>query len=228
MNKKTIITVMLAGGLLPAAAQPLRLDSLLSQLRRNNPALKVYDADMRSLDEAAKGARNWMPPEVGTGLWMTPYNPAYWKKQSDGSPGMGQYQVSFQQTLPVKKRWDAEEKYLASLSSAEAERKKSAYNELAAEAKKNYYEWIISRKKLAILDQDDRLLNYMLKSAELRYKNGLGRINAYYKVQAALGTLQKTRLLLENDIRQRRIALNTLGMNRDKWDRISTSIRAIA
>ncbi len=215
MNKKTIVTVLLAGGLLPAAAQPLGLDSLLTRLRQNNPALKVYDAGMRSLDEAAKGVRSWEPPELGTGLWMVPYNPSYWKKNADGSPGMGQYQVSFQQTLPVKKRWDAEEKYLKSLSLAEAERRNAAYNELAAQAKTNYYQWLISNKKLAVLDQDERLLNYMLKSAELRYKNGLGRINAYYKVQAALGTIQKRRIELENDIRQRRIALNTL-LNRDK------------
>ena len=40
-----------------------------------SPDLKMFDAQIRSLDEAAKGARNWEPPELSTGLWMTPYNP---------------------------------------------------------------------------------------------------------------------------------------------------------
>ena len=88
-------------------------------------------------------------------------------------------------------------------------------NDLTAEAKRNYYEWVIIKKKLNVLDQNGELLHFMAQSAEIRYKNGLGKINAYYKVQAALGNLQKTRLTLENDIRQRRIMLNTL-MTRNK------------
>jgi len=88
-------------------------------------------------------------------------------------------------------------------------------NELAAEAKKNYYEWIIDKKKLGVLSRDERLLNFMTQSAEIRYTNGAGKINAYYKVKAAIGNIQNMQLVLENDIKQKRIVLNTL-MNRDK------------
>ena len=86
---------------------------------------------------------------------------------------------------------------------------------LVAEAKKNYYEWVIIKKKLGILDQDEKLLNFMIQSAEIRYKNGLGKISAYYKVKAALGNIQNMRLMLDNEIKQRRIIINTL-MSRDK------------
>jgi outer membrane protein TolC len=55
----------------------------------------------------------------------------------------------------------------------------------------------------------------MIKDAELKYKNNLGKISAYYKVKAALGNLETMRLKLENEIVQKRILLNTL-MNRDK------------
>jgi hypothetical protein len=34
----------------------------------------MYDADIQSMDAAAKGARSWMAPQVSTGLFMTPYN----------------------------------------------------------------------------------------------------------------------------------------------------------
>src|SRR5206468_3939035 len=178
---------------------------------------KMYDAQIRSSDEAAKGARNWDAPTVGTGFWMTPYNPKYWKKGDNGAFGTGQYQVSAEQMIPNKKRLDAEEKYLQSVSSADAERKKATLNELVAEAKKNYYEWMIIKKKLGILDQDEKLLNFMIQSAEIRYKNGLGKINAYYKAKASLGNIQNMRLLLDNEIKQRRIRLNTL-MNKNKLE----------
>ena len=74
---------------------------------------------------------------------------------------------------------------------------------------------MIIKKKLSILDQDEKLLNFMIQSAEIRYKNGLGKINAYYKAVAAIGNIRNMRLVLENEITQRRIALNTL-MSRDK------------
>jgi outer membrane protein TolC len=213
--KKLILFIFLLIALLAAKAQAITLDSIISAIQNNNPALKMYDADIRAADEAAKGARTWDAPTVGTGLWMVPYNPGYWKKADNGNYGMGQYQISAEQMIPNKKRLDAEEKYLQSVSSVDAERKKASFNELVAEAKKSYYEWVIIKKKLNVLDQDERLLNFMVQSAEIRYKNGLGKMNAYYKVKAAIGNMLNMRLSLDNQIKQRRIALNTL-MNRDK------------
>jgi outer membrane protein, heavy metal efflux system len=213
--KKLIISVAFSIVLFSAKAQTISLDSIFNDIQKTNPTLKMYDADIRAADEAAKGARNWDAPTFGTGFWMTPYNPRYWKKGDNGNSGMGQYQISGEQMIPNKKRLDAEEKYLQSVSSVDAERKKVTLNELIAEAKKSYYEWMIIKKKLSVLDQDERLLNFMVQSAEIRYKNGLGKINAYYKVKAAIGNIQNMRVMLENEIKQRRITLNTL-MSRDK------------
>ena len=215
MKKQLIIVVAFTLSLFSAMAQTVSLDSIINEIQKTNPSLKMYDADIRSADEAAKCARNWEAPTIGTGLWMTPYNPKYWKKGDNGAFGMGQYQVSAEQMIPNKKRLDAEEKYLQSLSSVDVERKKATLNELVAVAKKNFYEWIIIKKKLSVLDQGEKLLNFMIQSAEIRYKNGLGKINAYYKAKAAISNIQNMRLMLDNEIKQRRIILNTL-MSRDK------------
>ncbi|GAC1437905.1 MAG: hypothetical protein NVSMB63_00530 [Sediminibacterium sp.] len=215
MNKKIILALVFGCSLFQAVSQTVSLDSILDQVQKNNPALKMYDADIRSADEAAKGARNWEAPQIGTGFWMTPYDPRYWRKGDNGSFGMGQYLVSAEQMIPNKKTLDAEEKYLKAVSAPAVERKKAMLNELAAEAKKRYYEWVIIKKKLGVLNQDEKLLNFMIQSAEIRYKNGAGKINAYYKVKAAIGNIQNMQLLLENDIKQKKIALNTL-MSRDK------------
>lgn len=215
MTKQLLIIVSFTSGLFSASAQTLGLDSIINTIQKGNPTLKMYDAEVRSSDEAARGARNWDAPTLGTGFWMTPYNPKYWKRGDNGATGTGQYQLSAEQMIPNKKRLDAEEKYLQSVSSIDAERKKTALNELVAAAKKNYYEWMILKRKANILDEGEKLLNFMIQSAEIRYKNGLGKINAYYKARAAIGNIQNMRLMLDNEIKQRRIILNTL-MNRDK------------
>src|SRR5439155_20956808 len=46
-------------------------------------------------------------------------------------------------------------------------------------------------------------------------KNNLGKISSYYKAKASLGNIENMRIMLENEIVQKQISLNTL-MNRDK------------
>jgi outer membrane protein TolC len=180
----------------------------------------MYDAEVRSTDEAAKGAKSWMPPELGTGLYMTPHNPSLWKKQPNGASGMGQYMISAQQMIPNRKEQETNQKYMQARSSVNRESERSALNELFATAKTSYYRWLVNKKKLAILDNNKRLLNFILQSAELRYKNNLGKLNAYYKAKAALGKIENQRVSIQNDISQQRIRLNTL-MNREKTTEFS-------
>ena len=214
MKKYFIIIIAFCFLIIAASAQKVSLSDVLNEIHISNPSLKVYDANIQSLDAKSKGARNWMPPELATGFWMTPYNPKYWKG-GNGSFGIGQYMISAMQAFPNKKKQDAEEKYLQSLSSSEKERRQSQANALIADAKMNYYQWIVLKKKLAILSENEKLLNFMIEDAETRYKNGLEKISAYYKAKAALGNVKNQQLVAEGQIRQYRIQLNTL-MNREK------------
>lgn len=192
------------------SAQTLKLDAIIDSINTSHPVVKMYDNEIRSMDEAAKGAKSWMPPEVSTGLWMVPYNPGLWKKDDMGGTGMGQYMIGGQQMLPNKKKQNADAAYMNAMSSVEKEKKNATLNELINDAKQLYYEWIILEKKLAILDQNEKLIDFMIKNAEIRYKNGLGKISAYYKAKAALGNVQNMRLMFENDIREKRIRINAL------------------
>ena len=200
---------------LPVIAQkPMDISSILDSIQAGNPSLKMFDAEIRSLDEAAKGAKSWMAPELSSGFFMVPYAPRYWKSM-DGQPGMGQFTIAAQQIIPNPKRLNADDKYMVSMSSVEKEKKEYTLNQLYAEAKKNYYEWILIKKQLFILDDNEKLINYMIQSAEIRYKNGLEKLNAYYKAKAALANVQNMRIMLENEIKQKKYNINTL-MYRDK------------
>ncbi len=214
MKKYLIILIVVCAGTL-ANAQTNNLDDILNKIQAANPSLKMYDAEVQSMDAAAKGAWSWMPPEAGTGFFMMPYNPKYARKGNMGEEGMGQYVFAVQQMFPNRKRQAAEYQYMNTMSSVVKEKKGAALNELVADAKKNYFEWVIIKKKFSILEQNEKLLEFMIKNSEIRYKNGIGKLSAYYKAKAALGKIQNMRLMLENDVLLRRINLNTL-MNRDK------------
>ncbi|MEJ8818969.1 TolC family protein [Lacibacter sp. H407] len=195
-------------------AQTMKLDAIIDSITLSHPVVKMYNNEIRSMDEAAKGAKSWMPPEFSSGLWMTPYNPGLWKKMDDGmggfKEGMGQYMIGGQQMFPNKQKQSADAKYMEAMSSVEKEKKSATLNELINDAKQFYYEWVILKKKLAILDQNEKLLEFMIKNAEIRYKNGLEKISAYYKAKAALGNVQNMRLMFESDIKEKRIRINSL------------------
>jgi outer membrane protein TolC len=195
-------------------SQPvLSLQEIRSAIEVNHPALKMLDAEARSMDEAAKGSYSWMAPELGAGFYQTPYNPNKWKAM-DGQPGMGMFMVSAQQMFPSKKKQDAAFAFMNAQSSIEKQKKDVVVNELLYTARKNYYDWVVLEKKLKVLDNNAKLLEFMLQSAEIRYKNGLGKISGYYKAKAALSNLENMQLMLSNEIVLKRIAINTI-MNRN-------------
>jgi outer membrane protein TolC len=207
----------------------LSLNDILQTIQKEHPQLKMYDSDIRSMNEAAKGAKSWMPPEFGAGFFMTPYNPKMWKAEKNDmtgmtEPGMGSFMLSAQQMFPNKNRQNAEAKYMEAMSSVENERKNVTINDLNAEARKNYYEWIVIEKKLAVTAENEKVLNFMIKNAEIRYRNGIDKLSAYYKAKASLGNLQSMRIMLQTEAVNKQIALNTL-MNRNKLDsfKIDTS-----
>ena len=191
-------------------AQTLKLDAIIDSITASHPVVKMYDNEIRSMDEAAKGAKSLMPPEFSTGLWMVPYNTNLWKKGDMGTTGMGQYMIGGQQMLNNKRKQNADAAYMEAMSSVEKERKNAALNELISDAKQFYFEWLILEKKLVIIEQNEKLLDFMIRNAEIRYKNGLEKISAYYKARAALGNVQNMRLMLENDVREKRIRINSL------------------
>lgn len=212
MKTLTIIFGLMMTALHAQSQQVLTMSEVQAAIETNHPTLKMLDAEARSMDEAAKGAYSWMPPELGAGFFQTPYNPNKWKNMG-GEPGMGMFMVSAQQMFPNRKKQAAEFSFMKSQSSVQLQQKDVVINNLLYTARKNYYEWIVVEKKLQVLADNDRLLQFMMQSAEIRYKNGLGKISAYYKAKAALANVQNMQLMLRNETIQKRIAINTV-MNR--------------
>jgi outer membrane protein TolC len=189
-----------------ALAQTLSLDAVLTTIKTNNPQLKMYDADIQSMDAAAKGARSWMAPQVSTGLFMTPY---------DTNPDMGSYMIGVTQMIPNASRLKADSNYMNAMSSVEAENKNYTLNQLNSLAKTNYYQWIVLDKKVKIATDNLLLLEYMIKSMEIRYQYNMDKLPTYYKAKSQYSALESMVVMLQNEIVQKKIVLNTL-MARDK------------
>lgn len=195
-------------------AQTLSLDNVLSTIKTNNPQLKMYDADIQSMDAAAKGAKSWMPPQVETGFFMTPYNANMWKA-TEMNPGMGSYMLGVTQMIPNASKLKADSNLMKAMSSVEIENKNYTINQLKALAKTNYYQWLVLNKKIKIANDNLLLLDYMIKSMEIRYQYNMDKLPTYYKAKSQYSALENMILMLQNDISQKRIMLNTL-MARDK------------
>jgi outer membrane protein TolC len=209
LKNKLILTFFSLISFAYGNAQILKLGAIIDSIKTKHPVVKMYDHEIRSMDEAAKGARSWMPPQIGIGQFMTPYDVRLWHREGD-MPGMGSVMISGEQMLPNRKKLDADERYMKAMSSVEKEKKNATLNELVNDAKQFYYDWIILKKKLLILEENEKILDFMIKNAEIRYKNGLEKISAYYKAKAALGEVKNMQLMFESDIKEKRIRINSL------------------
>ena len=205
-TKQTIYTMLLCLAALAAKAQErLPLDTVLARVT-SNPALQAYDARISAQDAYATGAKSLDAPKISAGQYQTPYQL---------NPNTGSFMISGEQmfTNPAKLR--AKEDYMKDMSKVTAEDKNYQKNQLIAQAKQYYFERVVLEKKLALLENTQRLLEYMLKDANIRLTYGKEKLSNIYKAKAELYELDNTREQLKNDISQKNIMLNTL-MNQDK------------
>ncbi len=189
--------------------QTISLDSVLMKIKTNNPQLKMYDADILSMDAAANGAKSWMPPQVNSGFFMTPYNPQLWKAKNT-NPGMGNFMIGATQMIPNQSKLNAQFNYMNAMSSVEAENKNYTINQLYALAKTNFNQLIIIDKKIYILKENLALIEYMVKSMEIRYEYNMDKLPNYYKAKSQYSSFENMIIMLENERAQKRIMLNTL------------------
>jgi cobalt-zinc-cadmium efflux system outer membrane protein len=184
----------------------LTLQEVIAALDKN-PALLQFDEKIKSYDAYAKGARSLAPPKITGGFWMTPYN-------LDPNAG-GALMVGAEQMIMNPGKRKAEQVYMEGISSVEQTMKAYDRQNMILEAKSMYYDWLVMKKKLRVLQESEVLLNLMIKSAEIGYTYNQNQLSRVYKAKSELYDLQNMQIMLRNDIRQMNISLNTM-MNIDK------------
>lgn len=188
-----------------AQAPVLSLDSVMAAIALN-PALRAYDAKIRAENAYAAGAKSLPAPQISAGQYQTPYGL---------NPNTGSFMITAEQMFTNPVKLNAKQNYMNGLSKVTAQDKNYVKNQLAAQAKWYYFNIGIIERKQALLENTRGLLEYMLKSANIRLAYGKEKLNNIYKTKAELYELDNTGEQLDNEIKQQRIQLNTL-MNRDK------------
>lgn len=166
--------------------------------------LKTYSSRAEAMSAYAKGAKSWMAPEVGGGLWMLPY------KQVDDPRDKGQIMLSVQQkfTNPAKLR--ANQGYLESKSAIEQAGETYLFNELRAQAKTAYYQWLVLERKKKVLKENEEIISLVLKVAQLRYPYNQSKLGNIYKAEGRLQEVRNMILMNDNQVVQKNILLNQL------------------
>ena len=90
---------------------------------------------------------------------------------------------------------------------------------LRTEAKVVYYHWVVNEKKQNILQENERIIELMLKLARIRYPYNQGSLGNIYKAEGRLHEVQNMLLMTVADIEQSSYRLKTL-MNLDVKDSI--------
>ncbi len=195
--------ILLASGAI-RAQQRVSLDSILSAVKERNPMLKSYRLRADAMNAYAKGAKSWMAPEVGGGLWMLPY------KKVDDPRDKGQIMLSVQQkfTNPAKLR--ANQGYLESKAAIEQASESYVFNELRAQVKSAYYQWIVLEKKKEILKDNEEIISLVLKVSQLRYPYNQSKLGNIYKAEGRLQEVRNMILMNDNQIIQKNIVINQL------------------
>jgi cobalt-zinc-cadmium efflux system outer membrane protein len=210
-RNQIMISLLLCMAGLSAKAQRLPLDSVLARVSAN-PALMAYDAKGSAQDAYATGAKSLDAPKVSAGQYQVPYQ---------FSPNGGSFMIQAEQMFTNPAKLKAKQDYMQGMSKVTTEDKNYLKNQLIAQAKQYYYERVVLEKKLALLQNTQSLLEYMLKDANIRLTYGKEKLSNIYKAKADLYELDNIREQLNNEILQKNIMLNTL-MNRDK--RIAFSV----
>jgi len=220
MKTKFIILTsigLLALTLAKAQSRVLPLDSVLARINSANPALLAYISSANAQNEYAKGANSLDAPQLSAGQYQTPYS---------FSPNMGSFMIQANQNFANPAKLKAKEKYMQAQSAVTEQEQAYTKNQLLAQAKGYYYDQAVLERKLALLEKTRRLLEYMLKDANIKLTYGKEKLSNIYKAKAELFELDNTEEQLHNDIRQKTVMLNTL-MNRDKQTMFSVDTNIV-
>lgn len=202
-----------------ADAQVMPLDSVLSAIQKRNPMLQRYQHRATAMNDFAEGATALMAPEVGGGLWMVPYKTPMEERDK------GQIMLSVQQKFPSRAKLTANKNLYNSRADIERTNESFAFNELRAQARTAYYQWMVLKEKKKVLNESERIISLMLKLAQLRYPYNQGKLGNIYKAEGRLQEIKNMQLMNESGMTQKNILLNRLmNLPQDaRWDIDSTT-----
>lgn len=187
----------------------LSLAEILQQIDSNNILLKTYGLRAKGYEYSADAATAWMPPMVGLGTYMMPYP---FQRKMNGAD-RGSVMLRLEQEIPNMKRLEARKNYIQSQGNIENANRAVTLNDLKAQAKTQYFNWLVSAQKIKIINENERVLEMMKKVEEVRFPYNQSQLSTVYRAEAEIQKNKNMLLMPQGDIEKAKAYLNSL-MNR--------------
>lgn len=206
ITKYILFIMLFAPAKLVAQQAPvLPLDSILQRIDRNNVLLQSYGLKAEGYKYSADAATAWMAPMVGVGTFMTPYPGQMIMPEQRGS-----LMLQIEQDIPNPAKLNAKKKYIASQGNIEMITRDDTLNDLKAQAKRLYYNWIIARQRIAVLQENEKIMVTMKKIEEVRYPYNQSQLSGVYRASAKIEDNRNMIRMQEGTIAKARSWLNSL------------------
>lgn len=209
---KHILFTTLAFASVPVIAQDtavLRLDTILARIEQSHPLLQSYGLKAEGFKYSAEAATAWMAPMVGLGTFMTPY--PFQKIMEDRDKG--NIMLQLEQDIPNAAKLRTKKAYIASQADGLLAERGVSLNELRAQAKTQYYSWLMALERIRVLDEAIVLMEMMKKIEEVRYPYNQSPLSGVFKAESRVEENRNMKRMYEGEIQKARAWLNAL-MNR--------------
>jgi len=184
----------------------LTLDSILQRIDRNNVLLQSYDLKAQSYKYSADASTAWMPPMVGLGTFMTPYPNQKVMEPSD----RGSLMLQIEQDIPNVAKLKARKRYIESQGNVERANRAITLNDFKAQAKRLYFNWLIAKQRIKVLQENEKIMVTMKKIEEVRYPYNQSQLGSVYKADAKIEENRNMIRMQEGTIAKARAWLNSL------------------
>ncbi|MEC5143038.1 TolC family protein [Chitinophaga sp. 212800010-3] len=201
-----IITLWAPLKLVAQHAPVLRLDTILQRVDKNNILLQSYGLKAEGYKYSADAATAWMAPMVGVGTFMTPYPGQMIMDNRD----KGSLMLQLEQDIPNPAKLNAKKKYIASQGNIELATRDITLNDLKAQAKRLYFNWIVAKQRIAVLQENEKIMITMKKIEEVRYPYNQSQLSGVFKANAKIEDNHNMIRMQEGTIAKARSWLNSL------------------
>jgi outer membrane protein TolC len=173
---------------------------------KNNILLQSYGLKAEAYKYSADAATAWMAPMVGVGTFMTPYPGQMIMDNRD----KGSLMLQLEQDIPNPAKLNAKKKYIASQGNIELATRDITLNDLKAQAKRLYFNWIIAKQRIAVLQENEKIMITMKKIEEVRYPYNQSQLSGVFKANAKIEDNHNMIRMQEGTIAKARSWLNSL------------------
>lgn len=192
----------------------LSLDTILKRIDKNNLRLQSYGLRAESFKHTANAATAWMAPMVGVGTFMTPYPGQKIMDEGD----KGSIMVQLEQDIPNPAKLKANKKFIESKGKVENATREVTLNEYKAQAKRLYFGWLVSMQRIAVLKENEKIMQTMKKVEEIRYPFNQSKLSSVYRATAKIEENRNMIRMMEGDMAKSKAWLNSLMNNPGNMD----------